>query len=625
MAARAFLNDAEDLSQSDVGNGSADGLAPSLGRVSATVGEHGRLLRCLRVEHDALRAEFEALHRSVMDSGLMSTVIPQRSPPNTPKSTTKHIGNSNTRPTSRARSPQRTPSETPRTTPRSRATPAWASTLSRPRSTSRDTQRSLSSERSRQSDVTSRRSPARDRGGTPLRERQNNTQDLFSLAKPLLSAGGVEQHAAALSAVERALRQGASPTQWRGAGTPMRAAVQAGRQDLVQTLLTHRADCCEKDDRGVALLHLAAFAGQSGICKLLLMAKAEVNVADQHGQTPLFFAPSRVVCEALHHRRADISLLNHKGQSALHLAGRAGISEVLLWLSSHVSKMLLELTDVHGASAAHYASVAGVSPQVLQKLQPAQPPSALRRQSPDRRSPSKASGHKLDSDNSFAASEDSPYAVGPKRHMTGRSDSTEAPRPPLRQNIPDTELNDERLQSPVFPPPRPAVHSKSETSQFTPSKLDDFIAGRGVVEPCGVSEPYSPTTSVSKLPHAHSIPEDDVAEALPLNNWDARDAEEINGGSSAQWWSVPARGAVMLSSGDDKNDRPWQAQAMREAGVVDDGLSWPRPVEGPWKGSKNRATSDSYSFTDRNSSRQTPPGVHEQGRHDEDEDEEEVW
>jgi hypothetical protein len=152
--------------------------------------------------------------------------------------------------------------------------------------------------------------------------------------------------------------------------------------------------------------------------------------------------------------------------------------------------------------------------------------------------------------------------------------------------------------------------------------LDDFIAGRGVVEPCGVSEPYSPTTSVSKLPHAHSIPEDDVAEALPLDKWDARDAEEINGVSSGQWWSVPARGAVILSSGDVKNDRPWQSQANLDAGVVDDGLT--RPVDGPWNVSKNRAASDAYSFADRNSSKQHP-GVHEQARYDDEEDEEEVW
>jgi len=48
-------------------------------------------------------------------------------------------------------------------------------------------------------------------------------------------------------------------------------------------------------------------------------------------------------------------VLNRKGQSALHLAGRAGLPEVLAWLTSRVSKQLVDLKDMHGATARNYA------------------------------------------------------------------------------------------------------------------------------------------------------------------------------------------------------------------------------------------------------------------------------
>lgn len=161
--------------------------------------------------------------------------------------------------------------------------------------------------------------------------------------------------------------------------------MQAGRLDLVQTLLRERASPNETDDKGVALLHLATFAGQGNLCKVLLNARGEVNVTDQHGQTPLFFAPTRALCEALHQRKADTNLLNHKGQSALHLASRAGLGDVLMWLSTHVSKALLELRDMHGATAAYYARVAGLQPEIIQRLR-AWPESG----SPDRLRPTRS-------------------------------------------------------------------------------------------------------------------------------------------------------------------------------------------------------------------------------------------
>lgn len=149
-------------------------------------------------------------------------------------------------------------------------------------------------------------------------------------------------------------------------------AVRAGRSDLARLLLRHRADPNGQDVKGVSALHIAAFDGNLDLMRLLFAARANVDVHDRHGQTPVFFVPSRGVCRLLLEKRASISLLNRNGQSALHLAGRAGLSDVLAWLTARVSKPLVYLCDVHGSTARDYLLKA-TSP--TNKPRPNRPPS----------------------------------------------------------------------------------------------------------------------------------------------------------------------------------------------------------------------------------------------------------
>merc|ERR1740120_316770 len=112
---------------------------------------------------------------------------------------------------------------------------------------------------------------------------------------------------------------------------------------MVRLLLRARANPNERDAKGVSMLHLAAFDGSPELCWLLVLAHADVNGCDRHGQTALFFAPTREVCKLLLEKRADVFVLSRKGQSALPLAGRAGLGDVLAFLSARVSKNLLDL------------------------------------------------------------------------------------------------------------------------------------------------------------------------------------------------------------------------------------------------------------------------------------------
>jgi len=194
--------------------------------------------------------------------------------------------------------------------------------------------------------------------------------DLYDQAQPLLEpTSSAQQQASALQAVEAALRRGAAPGSWQGPGTPLRTAVEARHVALVRILLKARANPDECDERAVSALHAAAFHGQQELCNELLQAKANANVADQHGQTPLFFAPTRSICELLCACRADTHATNLKGQSAVHFAGQAALSDVLLWFATRVNRSVLDLHDVHGATAAYYARAAGVKLDVLSKLQ----------------------------------------------------------------------------------------------------------------------------------------------------------------------------------------------------------------------------------------------------------------
>lgn len=184
------------------------------------------------------------------------------------------------------------------------------------------------------------------------------TQDLYEIAKPLLERGShTAAQQKALRRLTRLLQPGtmSSSGSWSGPGSPLLSAVRAGRVDFVRLLLQAGAAVNHQGDKGVTPLHLAVFEGDVDLCRVLLAGKADVDLCDCHGQTPLFFSPTCRICKLLIEQYADMNALNYKGQSALHLAGRAGLHDVLGWLTQRASKSLVELRDVYGATAKHYA------------------------------------------------------------------------------------------------------------------------------------------------------------------------------------------------------------------------------------------------------------------------------
>lgn len=161
--------------------------------------------------------------------------------------------------------------------------------------------------------------------------------DLYKMALPLLQLGASpKQKDRARSYVKRILNSGTSPHVWKGPGTPLSMSVKRRSFELVSLLLHAHASPNEVDNHGVTVLHHSVYEGQVEICKLLVGHQSDPNAADRHGQTPLFFSPTRHVCELLCKVLADPNVVNQMGQSALHLAGRAALTEVLLFMASNV-------------------------------------------------------------------------------------------------------------------------------------------------------------------------------------------------------------------------------------------------------------------------------------------------
>eukprot|EP00434_Breviolum_minutum_P037156 symbB.v1.2.032934.t2/scaffold4026.1/size46687/2 len=157
---------------------------------------------------------------------------------------------------------------------------------------------------------------------------------------------------ASLQDVDQALQDSSKAPQL----DTLMAAVKAQNVPLVQLLLQRKADVNGQDEKGVSALHLAVFDGRLQLVRQLLNAQADPNLRDCHGQSPIFFAPTRQVCELLMFRKADLVSSNSKKQTPLHLAAHAGLHEAAACLLETFQSSALELEDISGHSPLLYAA-----------------------------------------------------------------------------------------------------------------------------------------------------------------------------------------------------------------------------------------------------------------------------
>ncbi|CAL1128076.1 unnamed protein product [Cladocopium goreaui] len=168
-----------------------------------------------------------------------------------------------------------------------------------------------------------------------------------------------------LTDVDDAIAKGGNVNASRDSVPLLSQAVQAQHADLVKLLLKKRASPELSDNKGVTPLHLATFDGSQDIMKCLTSCRANLEARDCHGQTPFFFVPNRRSCATLASAKADPNVLNHKGQTPLHLAAHAGLTEAVQWLAENVTTNILDAQDKHGRTAVYCAAHSNLKPTVL--------------------------------------------------------------------------------------------------------------------------------------------------------------------------------------------------------------------------------------------------------------------
>ena len=98
----------------------------------------------------------------------------------------------------------------------------------------------------------------------------------------------------------------------------------AGTGDLVSVgylITVHMADVDAKDAYGYTPQHYAAWTGHVSVVAALIAAGADVNVKDNDGRTPLYFAGHAAVISTLLAAGADANEKDDDGRTPLHFAG----------------------------------------------------------------------------------------------------------------------------------------------------------------------------------------------------------------------------------------------------------------------------------------------------------------
>ncbi|HSH39047.1 MAG TPA: ankyrin repeat domain-containing protein, partial [Chthoniobacterales bacterium] len=125
---------------------------------------------------------------------------------------------------------------------------------------------------------------------------------------------------------------------------------------IAQRLLDGKADVNIVDRSGTTPLLLAISNQDGAIAQRLLDRKADVNIADQTGTTPLLKATMQhdaAMVQRLLDAGANVDVADHTGTTPAMIAASYDNGELLRALVSRSSN--LNAADVHGRTAAHHA------------------------------------------------------------------------------------------------------------------------------------------------------------------------------------------------------------------------------------------------------------------------------
>lgn len=123
--------------------------------------------------------------------------------------------------------------------------------------------------------------------------------------------------------------------------TPLLLAAHNGHKDVAQLLLTNKADVNVRDNWGDTPLHWAIMSlSPRDLVELLLANGADVNARDKEGKSPLHLAvlywwQDPTIAELLLAKGADVNPRNNQGQTPFYIAARDGEKDVAELLRQH--------------------------------------------------------------------------------------------------------------------------------------------------------------------------------------------------------------------------------------------------------------------------------------------------
>ncbi|MDC0277150.1 ankyrin repeat domain-containing protein [bacterium] len=120
-------------------------------------------------------------------------------------------------------------------------------------------------------------------------------------------------------------------------------AVKEGKIDVVKQRLEAGTDVNAKDEKGWALLHFMAVAGNKEIAELLINSGAVVHANTDTGWTPLHLADNTEIAELLIAKGANVNAKNNGGETPLDWAIKRKHTETADLLRKHGAKTGEEL------------------------------------------------------------------------------------------------------------------------------------------------------------------------------------------------------------------------------------------------------------------------------------------
>ena len=153
--------------------------------------------------------------------------------------------------------------------------------------------------------------------------------------------------------VEKLMEHGAKVHSRDSRGeTPLHMAAASGWASTIEKLIEHGSSVNDKSKFGETPLHKASLSEDLDSVEMLIQhgAKRGINDKDEIGETPLHNASwsgSKTIIEILIRHKADINVENEKGETPLHIA----INNI--WFNSDLYQMIADTLIRHGADRSH--------------------------------------------------------------------------------------------------------------------------------------------------------------------------------------------------------------------------------------------------------------------------------